>query len=115
MRTLYQVLFYVAVVILTGCIRTAPMHEPIYPASGVDVEFTLDARSRGGIDTIELYETISTVDTVGNVAAGAETLLQQWTIAGTPTTTSVSFTKVGGYLANRLVQYRYRVRSGRGP
>lgn len=113
MRTLSRMLLYVAVVILTGCIRTEPMHEPIYPASGVDVEFTLDARSRGGIDTIELYETISTVDAVGNVGAGTESLLQQWTIAGTPTSTSVSFTKIGGYLANRLVQYRYRVRSGR--
>ena len=109
-------LFILGCFVLAGCklTTTLPMHDPIYPASGNTVTYTLDAGTNAGIDRIRLFETISTVDAAGTVVAGAETLLQEWTPAGSPTSTNVTFTKTGGYSSNRLVSYRFEVTDGDG-
>ncbi len=99
--------------LLTGCVGTLPLHDPIYPASGENVTYTLDTNSRAGIDTIKLYETISTINAAGTVTVGTEAFVQEWLYPDWPETASVSYTKTGGYSADRLVNYRFWIRTGR--
>jgi len=97
--------------LLSGCIGSVPMHDPIFPAENVDVTYTLDADSRAGIKVVRLYETVSTIDAVGTVTAGSEVLLESWNFPDSPNTVSVTHTKSGGYPSNRLVQYRFTIES----
>jgi hypothetical protein len=90
------------------------MHGPVYPAANSSITYTLDARSTRGIHEVELYETVTTLDSAGTVTAtSAEVLLEEWSFPAEPPTVSVSHVKSSGYPANRLITYRYRIRSGR--
>jgi hypothetical protein len=102
-------------IVLAGCAGTASlMHTPIYPASGENVTYTLEVSSGKGVANVKLYELVSSVNAAGTVTPGVETLLQQWNPAGSPTSTTLTCTKTGGYVADRLVRYRCEVKNGAG-
>lgn len=101
-------------ILLTSCISTLPLHDPIYPTSNEDVTYTLQVNSSVGVENVKLYETISSIDAAGTVTPGMETLVEEWNLPGAPTSTTLTFVKTGGYPANSLVQYRFKVKNGRG-
>ncbi|MFC1511718.1 hypothetical protein ACFL5H_00800 [Candidatus Latescibacterota bacterium] len=105
-------LFFILTVfiLITGCASTLPMHDPIYPTNSRDVTYSLDVSASKSIKEIELYETISSINTAGVVTSGTESLLQEWDFPDRPQTANVTFTKTGGYGANNLVQYRFLVK-----
>lgn len=96
---------------LAACkVTTLPMHEPVYPASGESVTFTLDAHAQSGISRISLFEEVSTIDAAGTVTAGPTTLLGEWEFSFLEHfSTTVSYTKGDGYSANQVVRYRFCV------
>lgn len=96
-----------------GCVSTFPMHDPIYPAGGESITYTLEAESNGGIAEVRLYELVSSIDAAGNMSAGTEMLLRKWDIPSSPTSASVSYTKTGGYPPNKLIRYRFEVIYGK--
>lgn len=102
-----------SMLVLAGCATSVPMHEPIYPAANNGITYTLDAESDEGIKEVQLYETVSTINAAGSVTTGTEVLLQTWSFPAEPASVSVSYTKAGGYPANRLVNYRYRIQTGK--
>lgn len=105
----------VMLVVHTGCVATTfPMHDPIYPASGENITFSIEASSSEGIDRVELYELVSSINAAGTVTTGTETFLTQWNLIGSPSSTTRSYTKTGGYSANKLVRYRFEVTNGAG-
>jgi hypothetical protein len=110
---LRPLVIYASLLSLVGCIQSEPMHDPIYPAANTSVTYTLEAGSSEGIKEAQLYEAVSTIDAAGMVTAGTEVLLQEWSFPGEPTTINISHTKAAGYPANRLVSYRYRIKSGK--
>lgn len=101
----------VSFILLTGCsdIITQPMHGPIYPDGDEDVEITLQTEAQGGIETVQLYETVSSINAAGTVTNGTESLVQTWNVAGAPTSSTQTYTKTGGYGDNKIVTYRFRV------
>lgn len=105
----------ICLVYLTGCsnIESIPVHDPVYPANGVNVTYTLEASSSDGIENIKLYEAVSSINSAGTVTAGTETLLNEWNPSGSPNSITVNWTKSGGYLSNKLVAYRFYVQNGR--
>jgi len=107
--------FWVALCfVLSGCIgSTYPMHDPIYPTSGENVTYTLEATSGNGVANIKLYETVSSINSAGTVTPGTETLLKEWNLSNKPTSTTVSYTKTNGYSANKLVRYRFLMTNGK--
>lgn len=96
--------------LLVGC-EPAPtslvLHDPIFPSANQAVTYTLERASAGTINSAELYEQVSTINSAGAITStGAETLLQSWSSpAGT-----LSFTKAAGNPANSVVTYRWLVR-----
>jgi hypothetical protein len=91
--------------LFTACEKspiTVALHEPIYPASGEDVAYTVERVTSGTINSANLYEIVSSVSSTGAVTPGTEVLLRSWTSPSG----DLTFTKSGGYSANSLVTYR---------
>lgn len=85
---------------------TLAMHDPIHPTGSQAVTYTLTKVTAGSINSANLYETVSTINSSGTVTtAGTETLINTWSSpAG-----DLSFTTSGGYGNNKLVTYRFDV------
>ena len=103
----------IALVMCIGCghIHQQPMHQPLYPASQTSITFTSTIEAPDGVDGVKLYEKVSTVSSSGAVTPGTEVLLDSWQVPGSPANYVASFDKVGGYPPNRLVEYRFVVKS----
>jgi hypothetical protein len=106
--------FALFIMAIAGCanITTRPLHDPIYPSSGETVTFNLKAESSSGISNVSIYETISEVDATGVVTAGTPSLLESRDFPAEPSSIDEDFSKAGGYDANRLVQYEFKVTNG---
>lgn len=102
----------VSFALLSGCRenpQTYAIHTPIYPNANQDVTFTLRLVS-GTAKSVALYETVSVINSSGTVTStGSETGLMAQGSSGS-LTFPISFTKTGGYPANRLVTYRFEVK-----
>ena len=112
MRNPLAVMALMGCVTFGGCITTVPLHDPIYPGAAATVAYSLEVESEAGIHRVELYGTVSTIDTAGTVTAGGETRVHEWDFHLDPPTVRVNFTKAGGYPKNRLVRYRFWVQTG---
>ena len=95
----------------SGCTDSIALHNPIYPAANTDITYSLEASNDDGIENVKLYETVSSINAAGTVTAGTEVLLKEWLQPSTPTSVNLSHTKTGGYAANKLVNYRFRIKS----
>jgi len=85
---------------------TLVLHDPIYPSATDPVTFSLEKVSAGTIDSAELFETVSTINSSGTVtAAGSEVSIRTWSSPSG----DLSHTRTGGYGTNKLVTYRWRV------
>ena len=85
---------------------TLALHSPVYPSGSEAVTYTLERVSSGNINSAELYETVSTINSSGTITStGTENLLQSWTNPGG----DLNFTKSSGNGNNKLVTYRWRV------
>jgi hypothetical protein len=97
-----------------GCAEsptTIAMHDPIYPAADEKVTFTLDRVKGSKLARVELYESISRVNSDGTIdATGRESLLGSWRSPED----RISLTRGRGYGANSLVRYRFVVRAPSG-
>lgn len=117
MKRYYKIIMLLLSLLVFGCshgyITTEPIHEPIYPAAGESVTYTLDMSSAQGISNVKLFETVSSVSATGTVTAGTETLVNEWNPSGSPNTLTVNFTQPG-YSANKLITYRFHVTNGSG-
>lgn len=87
--------------------ETFAIHSPISPNSTDRVTHTLN-RISGAVDEVKLYTTVSTIDATGAVTStGTESLANTWSSPSFP----INFqSAVGGYGANKLVQYRFEVK-----
>lgn len=87
------------------------MHDPIYPLGSEAVTYTAEKFTAGNIKSLELYETVETIDNQGNtIANGGEVLLKTW---NNPPTT-VQFTKPTGHGDNKMVTYRWVAKTDKG-
>lgn len=109
MRSILWFTIPVSIIIFSGCIRTTPLHDPIYPTKNEPVTYTLHADADDSIVSVRLYETVSSIDAAGSVTAGTEALLQTWGFPDYPSSVDVTHTSAGGYSADRLVRYRFEV------
>jgi len=96
--------------VLYGCgslIETQPMHDPISPADGESVEFSLLASASEGIERIRLLAKSQPYD-----AEGEEPLeeLQSWTFDNV-NSMSVSYPHDEGYEGGQMVTYVWEVES----
>ena len=96
-------------VIFSSCEKspvTIAIHSPIYPTSSQAVTYSLIKATPGDINSANLYQTVSTINSSGTVTStGSETLIQSWTNpAG-----DLSFTTSAGHGNNRVVTYRWEV------
>lgn len=107
------VFLVVAFTLLTGCsgIKTTLIHEPLYPAAGENITYTVTTSSNSGIENIRLYETVSSINAAAVVTPGTEALIEEWNPAGTPNSITVSHTKAG-FADNSYITYRFVVRNG---
>ncbi len=99
--------------LIVGCqdrFETLPLHDPIYPTSNQDVSYELRVEANKAIRKIELFEQVSTINSSGTVTnTSSEAAIRTWNFGGSAKSQTVSFTKAGGYSANRLVDYRFKV------
>lgn len=85
---------------------TLAIHEPIYPTGSQAVTYTLTKVTDGDINSAKLYETVSTINSSGNItSAGSEVEINSWTSPSG----DLSFSKPSGYGDNKLVTYRFVV------
>ena len=102
-----------AIFLIGSCaqIHTRPMHESLYPSNNEDVTYTIETNSNKDIKEIILYERVDTVFP-NTISLGNEIELRTWTPPAGQQLVNRSFTKVGGYASNTLVNYRFEVKSG---
>jgi hypothetical protein len=105
------VMIYTLSLFMACGIDTQPMHKPIYPKDGEDVTYNLLARGDGGIKTVTLFHTISPDPANSNTQPTSEVVLFDTNLAGTPSTTNITFTQIGGYGAGDEITYRFEVRT----
>ncbi|MEY3982589.1 MAG: hypothetical protein RL160_146 [Bacteroidota bacterium] len=87
--------------------ETFAIHTPISPGSSERVTYRLN-KLTGSVDQVKLFTRVSTIDSSGNVTSmGRETLANTWNSPSFPIELQ---SPVGGYGANRLVQYRFEVK-----
>jgi len=102
------------ILLAAGCAEspiTIAMHDPIYPTAREGVTFTLERVSKSKLIRVELYETVSRIDSQGRLtSSGAETLLHSWSSPDP----AVEFAREKGYGANALVRYRFAVKARSG-
>lgn len=116
MHTIRRALVVAASAMLAACFtaRTLPMHDPLYPGSTDTVTYSIEVSADDGVKNVKLYELVSSVDAAGTVTPGTEVLLQDWSPAGSPTSTTLTYARPGAYPANSLVRYRFLVTNGKG-
>lgn len=110
-----RVIFSVSSALFIGCsgITTIPFHDPIFPESDEDITYTLTTSSSDGIESIQLFETVSSINALAVITPGTESMINEWTPAGSPNEITVNFTK-DGFPDNSYITYRFEVRNGRG-
>ena len=83
MRRTYYAYIILVCILMSGCIGTMPMHDPIFPAANSDISYTFEAGSSSGIEEVRLYETVSFINSAGTVTSGSEVLLEEWNFPST--------------------------------
>lgn len=82
------------------------MHDPIYPSSSDLVTYTVKKATSGSINSANLYEQVSTINSSGAItSAGTEILINSWTSPSG----DLSFTKSSALGTNKLVTYRWEI------
>jgi uncharacterized protein YceK len=99
------------ILLFSGCgtIVTQPIHTPLYPDGDEDVAIILETEATKGIETVRLYETVSSIDAEGNLTPGDEVLIQTWEEAKTPTYSKYYYIKPSGFGDDKIVTYRFTV------
>jgi len=91
--------------------ETIAIQDPVYPAAGESVAYTVERISGGAVASLRLFERVATIDATGAVTApGTEVELANWASPAD----LVTHTKAGGASANSLVSYRVEVEGVNG-
>ncbi len=86
-------------------VTTCPMHKPIYPAPTDLVEYKLEVPEAGAVESVELWETVYSVNSNGDLTPlpGYPRSLGTWD------SVPVTFQKRSGYPANTFIEYEFQV------